>query len=105
MAEISVEISAPAPGKIQFSFVVLIFFRYSQNRQFSATKTTIVVFRQHDPQSVAMLFFVAATPLMAPQQLQTQKNDVSGGISVENSSPSTIWGVEISGNPYFLDLQ
>ena len=38
-----------------------------------ATKTTFVDFKQHDPQSVADLSGVAGDPLIAPQQLETEK--------------------------------
>ena len=70
-----------------------------------ATKTTFVVFKQHDPQSVAELSGVARDPLTAPKSTQTQKNDVLRGFSVENSSPSTIWGVWCCQNFYFLKQQ
>jgi len=96
----------PSPCPIsQFSFVAPSFFRFCSNQQFLATKTTIVVFKQHDLQSVADFSGVAGDPLIAPQHPQTQKNTVFWEFSVENSSPSTIWGVEISGNTYFLNLQ
>ena len=70
-----------------------------------ATKTTFVVFKQHDPQSVADLSGVAGDPLIAPETLQTQKNYVFGGSAVENGSPSTIWGVKCCRNFYFLKQQ
>ena len=85
--------------------MVPIFFRFCSNQQFLATKTTIVVFKQHDPQNVTDLSGVAGDPIIAPQHPQTQKNYDFWEFSVENSSPSTILGVEISGNTYFLDLQ
>ena len=70
-----------------------------------ATKTTFVVFKQHDPQSVADLSGVAGNPLMDPKSTQTQKNDVLGRFSAENSSPSMIWGVVCCRNFYFLKQQ
>jgi len=70
-----------------------------------ATKTTFVVFKQHDPQSVADLSGVAGDPLIAPQRPKTQKNDGFGEFVAENGSPSTIWGVKNSGNTYFLNQQ
>ena len=71
----------------------------------SATKTTFVDFKQHDPQSVADLSGVAGDPLIAPESLQTEKNYVFGGSAVENGSPSTIWGVKCCRNFYFLKQQ
>ena len=68
----------------QFSFVVPIFFRFCSNQQFLATETTIVVFKQHVTQSVAGLCDVAGDSLRAPS--------IFWEFSVENSSPSTIWG-------------
>ena len=68
-----------------------------------SSKTTFVVFKQHDPQSVADLSGVAGDPLIAPGTLQTEKNYVLGGSAVENGSPSTIWGVKCCWNSYFLD--
>ena len=44
-------------------FFMSIFFRYWQNQQFSATKTTSGVFKQHDPQSFADLSGVAGALL------------------------------------------
>ena len=44
-------------------------------------------------------------PLGAPGGLQTEKNSVFGGSSVENGSPSTIGGVENSGNTYMFRQQ
>ena len=71
----------------------------------SATKTTFVVFKQHDPQSVADLSGVAGDPLTAPHGPETEKNSVFGGSPVENGSPSTIWGVKCCRNFYFLKQQ
>ena len=38
-----------------------------------ATKTTFVVFKRHEPQSVAELSYVAGDPLIDPKSTQTQK--------------------------------
>ena len=95
----------PAPWDTQFSFVAPIFFIFWYNHQFSATKTTFVVFKQHDPQSVADWSGVAGDPLLAPGALQTEKHIVFLGFAVENGSPSTIWGVECCRDFYFLNQQ
>ena len=64
----------PPPCLIsQFSFVVLVFFRFCSNQQLLATKTAIVLFKQHDSQIVADLNGVAGDHLIAPQHHQTQK--------------------------------
>ena len=70
-----------------------------------ATKTTFVVFKQHDPHSVADLSGVAGDPLIAPESLQTEKNSVFGSSAVENGSPSAIWGGQCCRNFYFLKQQ
>jgi len=70
-----------------------------------ATKTTFDVFKQHDPQSVADLIYVAGGPLWGKWRLLTQKNYDFGGSAVENGSLSTIWGVECCRNFYFLKQQ
>ena len=68
-----------------------------------ATKTTIAVFKEHNFQSFAMLFFWCRDP----SQPQTQKSDVFGEFLLKNSSPSAIWGgrSKFSGKSYFFDLQ
>ena len=45
------------------------------------------------------------TPSMPQKALKLKKNDVLGGFLVENSSPSTIWGVGCCQNFYFLKQQ
>ena len=57
-----------------------------------ATKTTSVVFKQHDPQSVADLSDVAGALPWKKWRLQTRKMIDFWGSSVQKGSPSTIWG-------------
>ena len=59
-------VASPLSQISQFSFAAPIYLRFLQNENFLATETTIVVFKQHDPQSVADLSDVAGDPLIAP---------------------------------------
>ena len=57
------------------------------------TKTTSVVFKQHDPQSAADLSGVAGAPLLGICATFLRKNSDFWRLPVEKGSPSTIWGV------------
>ncbi len=48
-----------------------------------ATKTTFVVFKQHEPQSVVDLIGVAGDPLVAPETLKTQKDYFLGAFQLK----------------------
>ena len=95
----------PRPGTLNVHLWSRFFSGFDKINNFWQQKTTFVVFKQHDPQSVADLSGVAGDPLIAPKSTQTQKNDVLGRFSAENSSPSTIWGVWYCPNFYFLKQQ
>ena len=60
-----------------------------------ATKTTSVVFKQHDPQSVADLSGVAAALILGVYSTISRKNYDFWSSPVIKESPSTIWGVNI----------
>ena len=95
----------PRPGTINFHLWCRFFSGFDKINTFWQQKQLLLFLSNITSKVFLCCFFVAATLLTAPQRPQTQKNDVFWGFSVQNCSPSTIWGVEISGNTYFLNLQ
>ena len=102
LVEISAEISASRALPHSIFICGANFFQVLIKSTVVGNKTTFVVFKQHDPQSVADLSGVAGEPLLAPGTPQTEKNYVFWGSAVENGSPSTIWGVKCCRKFFFL---
>ena len=103
-ASVATNVASPLSHN-SISFVVPIFFRFCSNQQFLTTKTTIVVFKQHDLQNVTEAKGVAGGPLWRKSHLFSWKNSDFWGFPVVKGSPSSAGEQKFLRKDFFLRKQ